>query len=828
MSIDKKTIDDFLFGEFSMEHIIKIESSYKDDYVSVVYRAEDGSKRIKKDDLYPFVWSTRHNANKLFDGSKEVFAKLKKAGIEYVILKTKMNETDPDIERLENGYSILFRATRPMSNMTFQSFFKKAGRPIKNSYEADGNPSYISLPPDSMYMISMRNRMFKGYDDYDDLVRMSFDLETEGLDPTRHFITQLGIGDNKGFLQITKLEGETMEEKLESELNLIKTLFSTIKAMKPDVITGHNIENFDFWFIIERLKNAHNTSVEEVSRPYFVVPMFKYNFDSVLKLGGEVEYYKKTNLWGYNITDSLFAVRRAQAIDSNMESSGLKYVTKYSRLEKSNRVYVEGSIISDVWKDKEYNYILNDKNGEWWHKGKEREEGEYLIDEINKTVSLSNSDGSNEHLKLVTGEYIVNRYLEDDLYETDKVELQYNLPNFLVGKMLPVSYEKMCTMGTAAIWKFIMVTWCYENNLAIPQLINRRKFTGGLSRLFVVGFVQNVVKLDYNSLYPSIILSMGIETNIDITRALPSFLEYFLTQREYYKDLKGKHSKLAAKLYEEHKDNLTEEILSEISENKRLAARYDKLQLPIKIIANAYFGSFGSGSVFPFSDMDSAEEVTCTGRMMFRLMCKWFKDIGYDPIVGDSFTSDTPMFYRMKSTGLIGIKSISELQGLNTSVKPSWEVDDLGREYCFDVRDIEVWCNSGWETPNYIYRHKTDKTIHRVVDTERNSSVDVTSDHSLYDDNMREITPTEITSETRLKYCPYPIPEKTITLTDEELGQCIALVKYYGRIKDVLVNVHKSQIRYFIETMTDNKIGEDRLETKTDIALYRYLKFLMK
>ena len=32
-------------------------------------------------------------------------------------------------------------------------------------------------------MISTGRRFFKGYDDYDDIIRMIFDLETEGLDP---------------------------------------------------------------------------------------------------------------------------------------------------------------------------------------------------------------------------------------------------------------------------------------------------------------------------------------------------------------------------------------------------------------------------------------------------------------------------------------------------------------------------------------------------------------------------------------------------------------------------------------------------------------------
>ena len=79
-----------------------------------------------------------------------------------------------------------------------------------------------------------------------------------------------------------------------------------------------------------------------------------------------MEYYYPTIMWGYNITDSLFAVRRAQAIDSNMKSATLKYVTKYSGIAKKNRVYVPGKIINKTWEDENYDYAFNDNNGNWF------------------------------------------------------------------------------------------------------------------------------------------------------------------------------------------------------------------------------------------------------------------------------------------------------------------------------------------------------------------------------------------------------------------------------------------------------------------------------
>ena len=163
-----------------------------------------------------------------------------------------------------------------------------------------------------------------------------------------------------------------------------------------------------------------------------------------------MEYYYPTIMWGYHLTDSIFAVRRAMAINSNIKSAGLKYITAYSGIAKKNRVYVPGKIINETWADTDSEYAFNDENGRWFK----------VTDSLLSKERYERDGDGNVHDKetdetfdKVTGRYIVERYLLDDLWETDKVELQYNTTNYFVSKLLPVSYDKVCTMGTAAIWK---------------------------------------------------------------------------------------------------------------------------------------------------------------------------------------------------------------------------------------------------------------------------------------------------------------------------------------------------------------------------------------
>lgn len=817
--VTKEQIGAFLSGSDPMEHIIKIECGYTDEKVSIIYRAEDGKKRIKRDFFRPFVWATESCCKKMFGGDR---TKLKSALSRYNIgcRGLRINRDDGTVpDRMRNGYRILFEAKGAMAYNEFMRFFKESGYPIYSDNENERN--YIAVSPVEQYMISTGKRLFKGYDDYDDLLRMEWDLETEGLDPTKDAISQIGIRTNKGFERIITIEG-CGKDKIINEINAIREFFNFIKEIKPDVITGHNTENFDWNFIDVRLKNV-GSSLGDFSKQVLPMGVYKKKKQQVLKLGGEMEYYYPTVMWGHNLTDSLFAVRRAQAIDSNMKSATLKYVTKYAGIAKKNRVYVPGKIINDTWEDLDEHYAFNDDNGRWFKVdegtlSKTKEDGSlrYVKDNDGITDTLNN-----ERLTFVSGRYIVQRYLLDDLWETDKVELQYNQSNYLVSKMLPVSFEKVCTMGTAAIWKYIMLAWSYENNLGIPEITNKVPFTGGLSRLLSVGWVNNIVKLDYNSLYPSIYLTFNIKNAVDILDVLLVMLDYVLSMREHYKELKNVHGENVDKLKSLLKtvsDKLEiDNINKKIKEEKRLKTKNNTLQLPLKIFGNSYFGGASSGQPFPWTDTSciGPEQTTCTGRQMLRLMISHFNSIGYKPIVGDSFTGDTPLFIKDNKTGLIDIKPISELINEEHINK-----DVLGREYDYSVKDYKILCRSGWVEPSYIYRHKTEKPIYHIEDN--NMTVDVTEDHSLFDSERNKLKPSEIKTGTVLEYYTDNICSNVVQIPEEKLIKYVKLFNN-NQMKDIpinLLNSDKKSKSYFL----NNIKFECKNFSKTMTAKIIYMK----
>ena len=621
--ITTEVVNTFLNGHDPMEHIISIECGFEEDRVNIIYVNDIGEKRVKQDDFKPFIWVKHSAAIRLYGGDRaKLRREMRSLGISVKKLIT-ADDNGNEHERLENGYKYLFYATRRMSNKVFQRFFTDGGVPIhpkqkKGETNTNGNREFMGVTPVEQYMIATGRRLFKGYDTYNELNRFIFDLETQGLNPRRHRIEQIGIHTNRGFDKVISVEGKTKEELDRNEIAAIREFLEILADLKPDTVVGHNSENFDWNFFIVRCE-VLGVDFSEMSLEFFKHPIFKKKKETVLKLGGEVEYYYPTIMWGHNVLDSLHAARRAQAIDSNMKSSNLKYVTKYLNLKKQNRVYVPGDKITSTWNIQEETFGLCEDDGDW-----------YRV--TDKRPLLPN-------YHLVSGRYIVERYLLDDLWETDKVEDRLNESNFLVGKMLPTNFSRTCTMGTAGIWKLIMLAWCYENELAIPAASPNKRFTGGLSRLLKTGYVDRIVKLDYNSLYPSVILTWHISTPIDVMNVMVSLLEYILTQREKYKELKAEAGEKADEFKELLKtaegDDKTK-YETEIKFWKAEKSGNDKKQLPLKILANSFFGGYGSPNVFPFGDILAAEKTTCISRMSLRLMISHFKSIGYEPIVGDT------------------------------------------------------------------------------------------------------------------------------------------------------------------------------------------------
>ncbi len=77
--------------------------------------------------------------------------------------------------------------------------------------------------------------------------------------------------------------------------------------------------------------------------------------------------------------------------------------------------------------------------------------------------------GYKDEWTIVNGRFLLTEYLNDDLLETEQVDDTYTQAGFLTAALVPTNFTRSITMGTATMWKTLMMAWSYENNLALPN-----------------------------------------------------------------------------------------------------------------------------------------------------------------------------------------------------------------------------------------------------------------------------------------------------------------------------------------------------------------------
>ncbi len=617
--ISQEEIKTFLEGNDPEEFIVAVEFDYASDSVYKIKEIPGQGKVIQKDSFIAFAWVGDLRGLNFYQNSK---AAQKEHMTKYGIVIEKL-ETKGD-DRMEQGLKYMVKSLK--GYRTLIQFFRDGGL---DPWGERAKDLIMILPPVEQYLIQREKRLFKGYEEYNDVTRLVFDLETTALEPKDGRIFMIGIKTNKGYQKVIECATEEQERQ-----GLIE-FFNIIDEIKPSIIGGYNSANFDWFWIFERCQ-ALNLDIKKTCRSLNPTKTISQK-ESMLKLANEVERFNQVSIWGYNIIDIIHSVRRAQAINSSIKSAGLKYITQYIQAEAPDRVYIDHLEIGPMYAKKE-EYWLNVENGKYKRAD-------------NPSFDNLDTRFPGKYLK-VTGDNIVERYLDDDLEETLTVDDEFNQGSFLLASMIPTTYERVSTMGTATLWKMLMLAWSYKFKLAIPKKQDKTDFVGGLSRLLKVGYSRNVLKLDFSSLYPSIQLVHDVFPECDVTGGMKAMLKYFRDTRILYKNLAGQYEKTDPK--------------------KSLS--YDRKQLPIKIFINSMFGALSAPQVFAWGDMYMGEQITCTGRQYLRMMIKFFMKRGYTPLV-----MDTDGVNFSKPEGWENRRYVGK--GLN------WKVKE-GKEYTGDDADV--------------------------------------------------------------------------------------------------------------------------------------------
>lgn len=306
------------------------------------------------------------------------------------------------------------------------------------------------------------------------------------------------------------------------EADMIAELVQVIQERDPDIIENHNINAFDLPFLMGRARTLR-------------VPL------ELGRQGGpaglwRVQDGRTSPHWavsGREILDTIDAVRRM-----DLPSAGLKAVSQIFGIAPPDRVYLEGEKIAETYQD---------------------------------------------------NPALVRKYALQDVEEVDHLARRVLSASFELAKMTPRPYHRLPYAGPAmGVLEPMLIRAYYHAKHALPpeQPYHAEPHSGGHVELFAEGVLQNVVKADVASLYPSVIRAERIEPQSDP-------LHVFLHLMDHLTALRLQH-KAAMRAGE--------------------AGEHQAMQSAMKLIINAGYGYLGAGRMAIFGDRDAADRVTTRGR----------------------------------------------------------------------------------------------------------------------------------------------------------------------------------------------------------------------
>ena len=658
-----KEMKSFLEGYSNdLNYLVHVEANPRDDDVDCIIHEPGGEKIIKKVKYTPFLYckDLKKNGVDLY-GDDEEYKEAQKIRYGIKIEKQKTGNQ----KRLEDGF--LYKVTSYKSYSAILNYFKEGGAyPYANAYDEDGNilrdnrgnkiqpyrNLFFTLKPTEQFLIDKKARLFKGVEEYHDLHKVTFDIETTGLRPEISRVFAIGVRDTKGYETILEVDKTDDDD---AEINLIRDFFNLISLLKPAVISGYNSEDFDFHYILTRAKIL-KMDMKKLPTSLKDGVELKRRGNASVKIGGATERYTSTEMWGISVIDIHHAAKKTMAINSDVKNTKLKYIAKFESVAKEDRTYIPGedNSIGRYYHENPY-FVANDKNehievpSEYQEVSMELYEMKRLSkgDDVYESSKKLLLDKNPEFVKwfrsvaiekgmnrFVGGIELVKQYLLDDLYETESIDNIYNQSSFLLAKIIPTTYSKVCTMGTASIWSLLLTAWSHHNGIAIPDSDVNEDFSGGLARCYKTGYSERIVKIDYASLYPMEQLTWGIFPIFDITGVIEKMLLYMTTIRNIYKklansdDLNNEEVELMKSI--DH-DTYNKYINNTLTKKER--AQFKVKQLPLKILNNSLFGALGSDIAFNWSDNMCAAKITVSGRLDLRNAVIWFKNFGCEPLL---------------------------------------------------------------------------------------------------------------------------------------------------------------------------------------------------
>ena len=389
---------------------------------------------------------------------------------------------------------------------------------------------------------------------------------------------------------------------------LLKAANDYIQALDPDVIIGWNVINFDF-SVLHRIYREHG------------IPFHWSRDGSQVNLRQGQNNMNFVDIPGRVIVDGIDALRNATY---SFESFSLEHVSQ-TLLGTGKKL--EG------------------------HSGPMSDRGKAITDLFEQDkLALANYNANDCQLVL-------------DIFDHTQI-LQYLIQrSFLTGHLLDR------VGGSVAAFEFLYLPKLHRAGYISPNIgegFGEFKAPGGFVMDSTPGLYQDVLVLDFKSLYPSIIRTFKID---------PMGLIEGLNAHNADEDgqtIKGFHD-----AYFHREQHFLPDIITQLWAERDEAKKQKNAasSQAIKIIMNSFYGILGSNGC-RFFDARLASSITERGHEIIQRSARWIEEQGYQVIYGDTDS----VFVSLHT----GRKTIT--QTLNNS-----QIQDIGRT-------LQNGLNEYWQT----------------------------------------------------------------------------------------------------------------------------------
>lgn len=351
-----------------------------------------------------------------------------------------------------------------------------------------------------------------------------------------------------------------------SEKDMLTEFLKIVDSYDPDIITGYNITNFDFPFILERLRQCKLPAI---------IGRCNQKPATSRKLG----LINRNSVVGRVVADAYRiikeAVEKGQVKIFRLKRYGLGDVAQ--QILNETKVDVSHSEISKFWNGSE--------------------------DQFNKLIEYARKDAVLA-LRLLLEQNLLDKFVE-------------------ISKITGVSLQDTLDGGETARIENLLLKELDRRDFVLPlkpddREVSRRireregkELKGALVLDPAVGFHTNVVYLDFKSMYPSIFIAYNIcpttilSSELNVEKAVAPNGIKFVT-----KNVREGIIPAIVKHLVEERDRLKAKMkISDEKEKKILDAKQDAL----KIVTNSFYGQTGYLKARLYL-LDIANTITSCGR----------------------------------------------------------------------------------------------------------------------------------------------------------------------------------------------------------------------